>query len=80
MGLSFHRDELIADVMRRITGMQKLGADPLDTIEFIVELEEEFGPGVVEQAISLLEEKKKRGRSQPMGGEPDPLWDRELDG
>jgi hypothetical protein len=80
MGMSFDRYELISDVMRMITGMQELGVDPLDTVEFVVGLEEQFGTGVVQQAISLLERKKKRGRSRPMGGEPDPLWDRELDG
>jgi hypothetical protein len=79
MGMSFDRNELIDDVMKRITGMQKDGLDPLDTI-FVVGLEEEFGTGVVQRAISLLEKKKNRGRSQPMGGEPDPMWDRELDG
>ncbi len=86
MGMSFDRNELVADVLRRITGMQKLGVDPLDTtqfddtIEFVAGLEEEFGTGVVQRALYLLEKKKKRDRSQPTGGEHDPLWDRELDG
>jgi hypothetical protein len=80
MGMSFDRYELISDVMRIITDMQELGVDPLDTIEFVVGLEEQFGTGVVQQAISLMGRKKQRGRTRPMGGEPDPLWDRELDG
>jgi hypothetical protein len=79
MGMIFDRNELIAEVMTRITGMERDGLDPLGTIEFVVGLEEEFGTGVVQRAIFLLE-KKRRGRSQPMGGEPDPMWDRELDG
>jgi hypothetical protein len=80
MGMSFDRDELIAAVIQRITVMEGLGMDPLDTIEILVDLETEFGTGVVQQAIYLLEKKKKRSRSQPTGGESDPLWDRELDG
>jgi acyl carrier protein len=80
MGISFNREELIAEVVRRITLMQKLGLDPLDTIEFVTELQEEFGIRVVHQAISLLEMQKKCDRSRPKGGEPDPMWDRELDG
>jgi hypothetical protein len=79
MGMSFDRNELIADVMKRITYMQKDGLDPFDAI-FVEGLEKEFGTGVVQQAIYLLEKKKKLGRSQSMGGEHDPLWDRELDG
>ena len=80
MGMTFDRDELVAAVMQRITVMEGLGMDPLDTFEIVVDLEVEFGSGVVQQAIYLLERKRKRSRSKPTGGESDPLWDRELDG
>jgi hypothetical protein len=80
MGMTFDRDELIAAVIQRITVMQRVGMDPLDNIKFVVDLEAEFGTGVVQRALHLLERKQKRLRSQPSGGESDPLWDRELDG
>jgi hypothetical protein len=80
MGMSFDRNELISEVMNILTRTQTPGFGPFEPIEFVVGLEEKYGTGVVQQAISLLEKKRKRGRSQPMGGEPDPLWDRELDG
>ena len=60
--------------------MQGLWRDPIDTIEIVVDLEAEFGTGVVQQAIYLLERKRKRSTSQPTCGESDPLWDRDLDG
>lgn len=80
MGMSFDKNELIVAVIQSITMMEGLGMDPLDTIEIVEDLEAEFGSGVVRQAIYRLERKKKRDRSEPTGGESDPLWDRELDG
>jgi hypothetical protein len=63
-------------------------ADSLDTIELIVELEEEFGKDTVRWALRYVEalverpevvRRLKPGMGPEPGG-PDPLWDRDLDG
>jgi acyl carrier protein len=66
-----------------------LGADSLDTVELVIELEEEFGVTITDleaERVQTLADlllyirlHAKKGRGQSVGSR-DPLWDRELDG
>ncbi len=90
-------DKRVAEVISRLTGvpvdqlnrglppnLPLVGArDSLDTIELLMELEEEFGEETVQWATRYIEALSARnaGRSTPSGPDaPDPLWDRDLDG
>jgi hypothetical protein len=95
-------DKRVAEVVSLLTGVpvdRLMGyipsplpaldsADSLDTIELIVELEEEFDEDTIRWALRYIEALAERSesarRSKPgMGPEPeaaDPLWDRDLDG
>ncbi len=81
MGMTFDREELVDDVVRRLSSIQELGlADSLDTVELVMDLEEEFGKEPVKRALRILEARGVvLGSSQPYE-ESDPMWDRELDG
>jgi hypothetical protein len=64
--------------------------DSLDTIELIMELEEEVGEEFDEdtmrwvmryiEAIAVRPDGTRRSKPGPRPGDPDPLWDRDLDG
>jgi hypothetical protein len=95
-------DKRVAEVVSRLTGVpvDQLtastpspwpvleSADSLDTIELILELEEEFDEETIRWALRFLEALAERHdvarRSKPRTGPgpegPDPLWDRVLDG
>jgi acyl carrier protein len=95
-------DERIAEVISRLTGVPRDelkggipselplfdSADSLDTIELIMELEEEFDKEAVRWAIRHIEQARARAyearRAKRIMGlrqdSSDPLWDRELDG
>jgi acyl carrier protein len=70
------------------TMFQELGADSLDTVEWIMEAEELFGVTIsdldaeriqsVADYLRYIRVHAKKGLGQ--GGGRDPLWDRELDG
>lgn len=65
-------------------------ADSLDTIELIMELEEEVGEEFDEEtrrwvmrsieAIAARRDDARWSRPGPGHGDPNPLWDRDLDG
>jgi acyl carrier protein len=95
-------DERVAEVVSRLTGVPKLelmrgtptklplfcSADSLDTIELIMELEEEFDKETVKSALRYAQAladravltKQANDPSPPRFEVPDPLWDWELDG
>ncbi len=83
MGMIFDRNELINDVLRRLSIAQKIEVDTLDFAKWVVELQQEFGSSVVAQALQIF---NKRGginrvnRVRPPSYEAEPLWDRDLDG
>jgi hypothetical protein len=83
MGMIFDRNDLINDVLRRLSVLQEIEADTLDFAEMVVELQQEFGRSVVYQALEIF---NKRGginrvnRVRPPSYEPEPMWDRDLDG
>jgi acyl carrier protein len=71
------------------TMFQELGADSLDTVEWILEAEEQFGVTItdldaermwtVADYLRHIRLHAKKGRVEKATGR-DPLWDRELDG
>jgi acyl carrier protein len=94
-------DDRVAEVVSRLTGVPKdelkVGiptelplldsADSLDTIELIMELEEEFDKATVMWALRYIQVLAARTHSARRSNVPalrsqkmDPLWDRELDG
>ena len=95
-------DKRVAEVVSRLTGapVDRLmgyipsplpvleSADSLDTIELMMELEEEFDEETIRWALRFMEALAARSdvarRSKPGMGPgpavPDPLWDRDLDG
>ena len=95
-------DKRVAEVVSRLTGVPVdnltgyipsplpvlESADSLDTIELIMELEEEFDEETIRRALRFMEALAARSdvarRSKPGTGPrpegPDPLWDRDLDG
>src|SRR5271155_2330134 len=95
-------DDRVAEVVSRLTGVprvelmrgkpQKLplfcSADSLDTVELILELEEEFDKETIRWALRYVEAltdrsfltKQAKDSSPPRPDVPDPLWDRDLDG
>ena len=95
-------DECVAEVVSRLTGVPRVelmrgtptklplfcSADSLDTIELILELEEEFDKETIRWALRYVEAltdralvtKQAKNLSPPRPEVPDPLWDRDLDG
>jgi hypothetical protein len=90
-------DERVAEVVSRLTGVPtdelKYGippelpvldsADSLDTIELVMELEEEFDNETVRWAFRYVEALAARSRKRRNSLRPektDPLWDWDLDG
>jgi acyl carrier protein len=71
------------------TTFNELGADSLDTVEWIVEAQEEFGVRIgdldagrmqtVADYLRYIRRHAKKGLAREPGGR-DPLWDREMDG
>jgi acyl carrier protein len=71
------------------TTFDELGADSLDTVEWIMEAQEQFGVTIgdldaqrmqtVADYVRHIRLHAKKGLGQEPGGR-DPLWDRELDG
>jgi hypothetical protein len=49
-------------------------------VECVVDLEGEFGPAVVAEALRRRARKRDADRPRADPGETDPLWDRDLDG
>lgn len=80
MAMTFDRRELIDDVIRRLTLMRDLDADSLDTLELMVNLEEEFGTEPVKWAFRFLEARGVGPGTRRLFGKSDPMWDRDLDG
>jgi acyl carrier protein len=62
----------INEAIGRIRQIEQLDTDSLDTVELILELEDEFGGKIVNLAISKIKVHKI--------GQSHPLWDRDLDG
>jgi hypothetical protein len=60
--------------------MQPRNADSLDTLEMIIELEDEYGAEAVRWAAFFLEAREIAAGSRPPAGGGDPMWDRDLDG
>jgi hypothetical protein len=59
------------------------GADSLDAVELVMELEEEFGIETVRLAARFIEASRthrSKGKLTSSSIEADPLWDREFDG
>src|SRR5262245_22557005 len=73
-------EERLAEVIGRLSAIQDCGADSLDLVEMIDDLCEEFGDGIVHQAIRLLEARRKADGPRASSTASDPLWDRDLDG
>ena len=95
-------DKRVAEVVSRLTGVpvdRLMGsipsplpvldsADSLDTIDLMMELEEEFDEETIRWALRFLEAldarfdgaRRPKPRSGPGPEVPDPLWDRDLDG
>jgi hypothetical protein len=73
-------EERLDEVIGRLSAVQDCGADPLDLVEMVVDLREEFGDGIVHQAIRLLEARRKADGPRASSAASDPLWDRDLDG
>jgi hypothetical protein len=72
--------KLVDEVIDRITFAQGCDFDSLDTVELVMDLEEEFGAEPVKWAFRFLEARGiVLGSRQPFG-EKDPMWDRDLDG
>ena len=71
------------------TTFQELGADSLDTVEWVLEAEEQFGVTItdldaermrtVADYLRYIRLHAKKGGVEKVAGR-DPLWDRELDG
>ncbi len=93
-------DKRVAEVVSLLTGLpvdQLTGPSPstlpslpttdsLDTIELVMELEEEFDEETIRWALRYIEalsarlDDDRRSKPGPRSGDPDPLWDRDLDG
>lgn len=93
-------DQRVAEVVSLLTGLpvesltghitSSLPAlqptDSLDTIELIMELEEEFDEDTIRWALRYIKalaarsDDARRSKPGPRPGDPDPLWDRDLDG
>ena len=95
-------NERVAEVVSRLTGVSKLelmrgtptelplfcSADSLDTIELIMELDEEFDKETVKWALRYAQALADRTFLTKQANDPspprfevlDPLWDRDLDG
>lgn len=86
MGVSV--DRLTGDLFPPST--VSVSADSLDTIELIMELEEEVGEKFDEETtrwviryievLAARSNQDRRSKPGPGLGDPDPLWDRDLDG
>jgi hypothetical protein len=74
----------VDQVIRRIRELPQLSADSLDAVEFVTDLEEEFGAETVNRALLelhfLSRPKHPEGSPRKPSQSPGPLWDRELDG
>jgi acyl carrier protein len=95
-------NDRVAEVLSRLTGVPKAelmrgippklplfcSADSLDTIELIMELEEDFDKETIRWALRYVEvladqaflTKQANNLLPPRVEVPDPLWDRDLDG
>jgi len=71
--------KLIDEAICWIEQIQGCDADALDSVEMVLELQEQFGIEVVDQAIRILNNRPMRKPCRPLSGDVDPLWDRELD-
>jgi acyl carrier protein len=79
----------IEEVLTLDTTFHEMGADSLDTVELVVEAQEQFGVTIddldaeriqtVAEYLRYIRLHAKKGPGQEPGGR-DPLWDRELDG
>jgi hypothetical protein len=72
--------KLVAQVIDRITRMQRRDPDALDTVEMIMKLQEEFGAEPVRWAYRFLVARGVAQSSLSTTGEREPMWDRDLDG
>lgn len=70
----------LVDVIRRIVQSRESDPDSLDSVEIVLELQQEFGIGIVNQAVRILANRPKPNASPPSSGEIHPLWDRDQDG
>jgi hypothetical protein len=78
-----HQRRPIDEVIDRISEMQTLDLDRLDKVEFVADLQEEFGIETVHQAVRMIKGRGERAKVDQPKARPDaadPLWDRDLDG
>lgn len=68
----------IDEVIGKWREFSKLDPDSFDEIEFLHELEQEFGVETVTKSTRILAEEYDAPNPPPGGS--DPLWDKELDG
>jgi hypothetical protein len=77
-------DSLTGHITLPLPALQS--TDSLDTIELIMGLEEEFDEDTIRWVLRFIEalaersDVTRRSKRGPRPGDPDPLWDRDLDG